>query len=75
MGFDSMFDDLFFSCELGHMKPEPVFFEAVARKLNSAPAELHFWDDSLAYIDAAKRAGWNGHHFVDFEAFETDVQR
>jgi putative hydrolase of the HAD superfamily len=59
MGFAARFDKLFFSCDLGVMKPDEAFYAAVQSELHLAPQQIHFWDDSPRHMQAARDAGWN----------------
>lgn len=58
LGFRDRFDAIHYSAAYGVGKPDPVFFTAVAAKLESAPEKLLLIDDSAANIEGARRAGW-----------------
>ena len=75
MGFGELFDALFFSGRLGVAKPEPAFFERVARELGHAerPGELLLIDDSPACVAAARELGWRAELYTDFEAFRRQL--
>lgn len=64
------FDHLLFSYRLGHRKPEPAAFDAVAGRLGARPEDIFFVDDSAANADAARAAGWTAHHFRNRETLE-----
>jgi len=68
MRFESMFDHLFISCELGSFKPEDAFFKKVSEQLDCSPDSILFFDNEQHYVDAAKRAGWNSELYVDYES-------
>lgn len=55
----ALFDRLFFSYEIGLMKPFPEIFEYVIKKLNCKPSDILFFDDSRINVEAAKRLGIN----------------
>ena len=63
MGFFRFFDHLFFSCDLGSMKPEPTFYEAITANLKCKPEHIVFWDDTEKHVAGALNAGWNAHLF------------
>ena len=63
MGFSRLFDYLFFSCDLGSMKPEPEFYEAITTSLNCKPTDIVFWDDTAKHVAGALNAGWDAHLF------------
>lgn len=53
----NQFDRCFFSCELGTRKPERRIFELVLDRMNFAPHETLFIDDSPPNIEAAIALG------------------
>jgi putative hydrolase of the HAD superfamily len=61
MGFAKRFDRLYFSCDLGAVKPEPEYYRAIEQDLGRRPEQLYFWDDSAEHVDAAARRGWNAY--------------
>src|SRR5436309_15651337 len=48
------FDGLVLSCEIGHRKPEPGFYEHCQRLAEAAAREIVFIDDLEANIEAAR---------------------
>ena len=38
LGYDEVFDDLFYSCDLGVAKPDPAYFTEAVRRLGTDPA-------------------------------------
>ena len=67
-GVEERFDPIFFSCELGALKPEPEVFRAVVDALGCPPGELLLVDDSAPNVAAAARAGWRTIHYQSFPA-------
>lgn len=67
MGFEKLFDRLFFSCELGSMKPERSYFDAVCDALECQANSILFFDNEEHYVKAAKEAGWNAQLYTSFE--------
>jgi putative hydrolase of the HAD superfamily len=63
MGFESAFDQTFFSCDLGAAKPEPEFYLKIQERLGKPPHELLLVDDSLACFDAALHARWQAFQY------------
>ena len=57
LGYRSQFDALFFSCELGFVKPDVRYFEAMLNTLEVAPESVLFVDDHQQNVDAAKTTG------------------
>jgi len=67
MGFEQLFDNLFFSCELGTMKPERAFFDRAREALDCPADSILFIDNEVHYVEAAKSAGWNAQIYTRFE--------
>ncbi len=53
----------FFSCEFGTGKEGTAVFALVLERIGATPAETPVIDDSAEYIDNARAAGLNVHHF------------
>lgn len=68
MNFAHHFDALYFSCELGAVKPAPEFYQAIERDLDVQPSRIHFWDDSPSHVEAALARGWNAWLFEGVES-------
>lgn len=74
MGFGDAFDELFFSCEVGYLKPDPAYFHAVQKMLRFEPQELLLWDDYQKNVDVARECGWKAELYTTFEVFEERMQ-
>ena len=57
LGYQKMFDALFYSCELGHAKPDGAYFRAVLRRLQQPGGEVLFVDDHPGNVEAAHAEG------------------
>jgi putative hydrolase of the HAD superfamily len=57
LGYASVFDDLFFSCEMGHAKPDRRYFAAVLERLAQPGSTVLFVDDHPLNVEAARTAG------------------
>ncbi len=55
--YADLFDDLFYSCHLGVMKPSASYFLEVARRLEILPVNLLFLDDNRTNVEAALTVG------------------
>ncbi len=55
----NFFDDLFFSYELGMVKPDLQIFAAVCEKIGCKPSDILFFDDSAINVAAATDFGIN----------------
>ena len=54
LGYDEVFDDLFYSCELGVAKPDPAYFAEAARRLGTEPGRTLLLDDNADNVAGAK---------------------
>lgn len=57
MHYDDLFDESFYSCEMGVMKPEPAFFLAALDRLDARAPEVVFVDDHPGNVAAACEVG------------------
>ncbi|MBU1107778.1 MAG: HAD-IA family hydrolase [Candidatus Riflebacteria bacterium] len=55
------FDHLFFSYEMGMVKPDREIYEAVCSSLQKEPQQIYFFDDSDANVLGAREAGLNAY--------------
>ncbi|HEY0737733.1 MAG TPA: HAD-IA family hydrolase [Herpetosiphonaceae bacterium] len=69
MGFDQIFDGIFYSGGLGCKKTDARFYHEVMRATELTGAEILFWDDTFDNIVAARAQGWNAEHYRSFEEF------
>jgi putative hydrolase of the HAD superfamily len=69
MGFGALFDQSFFSCDLGVRKPDLAFFEEVGSHIDAEPSEILFWDDSASCVEAARHLGWRAEVFQSVDGF------
>jgi len=57
LGHDARFDRVYYSCEIGAVKPEPEFFHYILEDLGLPAAAVGFVDDSAANVQAALDVG------------------
>lgn len=70
LGFATLFDGVFSSAFVGYKKPQPEFFEYIAKAL--APLqkdEILFCDDREENVSAAKQFNWQGYVYKDLDGF------
>ncbi len=60
----------FSSARVGLKKPDPKFFEHIAKDLKLKPSEIDFWDDDAKNVAAAKAFGMNAHLYNSMEEFK-----
>lgn len=56
-GYDEVFEQSFYSCDVGAMKPEAAYFERVLESLGADAVDVGFVDDVAANVEAARRLG------------------
>ena len=64
LGLAAHVDGCHYSAAIGHCKPKPEFFDAVARKVLLPAGELLLIDDSEENVRAAIAAGWQAAHWT-----------
>ena len=63
LGYDDLFDESFYSCEIGAAKPDGAFFCAVLDRLGAAAPEVLFVDDSERNVVGARECGLAAEHW------------
>jgi len=53
----SLFDQVYYSFEMGLVKPNPVIYQQVLQEQQLKPVEVLFFDDNVANINSAKSMG------------------
>jgi putative hydrolase of the HAD superfamily len=64
LGYDDLFDESFYSCELGVAKPDAAFFTTAVDRLASSPPEVLFVDDHEPNVVAAREVGLAAEHWT-----------
>ena len=57
LGYADLFDEVFYSCDLGAAKPEPAYFAVALATLDATPSQVLFVDDSATNVDGALDVG------------------
>ncbi len=63
LGYEHLFDHLFFSCDLGVVKPDPEYFELIVQRLRCPAERILFLDDHHANVAAAAAVGLQARQF------------
>lgn len=72
--FLKLFDKLFFSHEVGFVKPEEGIYRAV-ENYSKIPSEEHiFIDDIAEYVEASKQLGWDGIQFTGYDNLVAELK-
>jgi len=74
MGFQEIFDQLFFSCEIGWQKPHHTYYQRVEQALNVDKGSILLWDDARSNVEAARECGWNAELYTNFDEFEQSIK-
>ena len=64
---DSLFENSYYSHEVGDRKPHTSIFEYVVNENGLNPSETLFIDDSIQHIEGARKAGLNAYHLTGSE--------
>ena len=59
LGYSRLFDREFYSCDIGHKKPDAAYFLAILASLELPPERVLFIDDNEANVAAALDLGIN----------------
>jgi len=70
-GIIALFTDVFVSSTLGHRKPDPSAFQAVADRTGVELKSMLFFDDTIENIEGARAAGLQAIHVAE----PADVKR
>lgn len=61
---ERLFEKLWFSFQLGLLKPDPEIFRYVLKDAGLIPEETLFIDDTLVHVEAARSVGINAFHLI-----------
>lgn len=64
LGYDSIFEPMVISAEIGVAKPHPRFFEIAVEQIGVPAEQVLFVDDVLANVEAARSVGLVAEHFA-----------
>ena len=73
LDFIKWFDKIFLSHEIGAVKPEEKIYRAVESYMQEKSSEHFFIDDIQEYIEGAKKCGWDGVQFKNYEQLLIDL--
>lgn len=64
LGYDSIFEPMIISSEIGVAKPDPRFFEVAVEQIGVPAGQVLFVDDVLANVEGARSVGLLAEHFA-----------
>lgn len=79
MGFGEIFDEVYSSASVGHLKMDPQFFRIVTDDIRERflaglePQEVAFFDDDQKNIESAGQFGVQAHLFADLSNFKLQL--
>lgn len=65
----------FFSCQFGTGKTSPEVFKLVLAEIEGVPETTLFIDDTAAYLENARAAGLQTHHFRGYRRLREELER
>ena len=68
-----IFNDIFASCEMGFIKPEPEIYRRVISYLEVLPEEIFYVDDRPELIEASLKLGLRGFVFKGADQLKIDL--
>jgi HAD superfamily hydrolase (TIGR01509 family) len=72
MAFESSFDQIFASCDIGYKKPDFRFYKTVTNVLQLRGVDrIVFFDDRIENVEAARQAGWEAYLYTSIEHFRS----
>ena len=75
MNFQTLFDGVFSSTEIGYKKPDEGFYRHILKHLDQhQPHEILFFDDSISHVDGAMKVGIQAFHYTDFKDCEKVIK-
>ena len=74
LDFIKWFDRTFLSHEIGAVKPEEKIYRTVEGFTRKPSSEHFFIDDIQEYIDGAKKCGWDGVQFVNYDQLVKELK-
>ncbi|HEX8508424.1 MAG TPA: HAD family phosphatase [Propionibacteriaceae bacterium] len=61
--YGELFDEQFYSCDLGLAKPDPAYFTAILDRLGATASSVLFVDDTPPNVESAVQLGLHAHLF------------
>jgi putative hydrolase of the HAD superfamily len=76
--FETVFDKIFFSSQIGYLKPQAEFFEYIDHELESlgiAKDEILFWDDREKNVSIAREYGFQAETYKNVEDYQNMIKQ
>ena len=76
MGFENIFDGIFSSAQVGHMKHTNEYYRHILSQLTDIKLnEILLWDDDMKNIGKAKQIGLHAEFYTSFEDFQKKMEQ
>lgn len=72
--YDRHFDDQFYSCEIGALKPDQAYFSAVLERLDVPAQQVVFIDDTAANVATARQVGIDARLYTGPDALQMTMR-
>lgn len=72
--YDGHFDDQFYSCDVGALKPDSAYFSAVLERLDVPAQQVVFIDDTAANVATARQMGMDARLYTGPDALLTTMR-
>ena len=69
MHFESLFDSIFCSAEMGLKKPEKAYYESIINTLRVDPSDIIYYDDAVENVESARKLGIRTVHYRSIDDF------
>lgn len=63
-GLSSLFESVYYSCDVGMRKPEERIYQMVVKRHGLDLSDTLFIDDSIQHVEGARRAGLHAYHLT-----------
>jgi putative hydrolase of the HAD superfamily len=74
LGYASHFDGLYFSYELGALKPSTAYFDKIVESIQIQPSNLLFFDDFEDHVVSARSFGMNAEVYRSYSDYLETVK-
>lgn len=68
LGFSRYFERIFYSADIGHLKPKTEYFDYISRNIADTKDPPVFFDDTPEVICAAKQYGWEAYEYKNTDS-------
>ena len=74
-GFEDLVEEIVYSHEAGFSKPDPRIYDLICTRLNVAPGQMVFVDDTESCVTGARDAGIQAVHYQDNAQANAEIEK